>query len=373
MWPFKDKPAQRDITPEMLWGTNSIFSTANATQHGTVAACVRVISQTISTMKWTGLEGMGQRQDIFLTILARSILLSGVAYVVSYNDTIYAVNKTHMNKFWDGEKYVYRMSTVNSEIIDFTEADCAEIFYETNDGITGLSPMTLATSLFNIAGQQEAVAESFPANAAQPGMAIIYPTPLPKPQATEHKTAINTTSTGVSNAGKTLHLFAMQAGQPPTIQALPQTALKDSQLLESRQFSAQQIAAIYGVPLHLINQGPATGDIETQNANYITYCIRPLVEKNEWALCQFYQVEPEACIDDLLRGNTLSRYQSYAIAKQWGWMSVDDIRIAEGDATIGTPEATSYGVPANIAGNQNGIGGTLPENNANQNAKGDGQ
>ena len=34
-------------------------------------------------------------------------------------------------------------------------------------------------------------------------------------------------------------------------------------------------------------------------------------------------------IDSLLRGDTKSRFESYATARQWGWLSVNDIRDLE--------------------------------------------
>jgi hypothetical protein len=41
------------------------------------------------------------------------------------------------------------------------------------------------------------------------------------------------------------------------------------------------------------------------------------------------QYYAEHLLDGLLRGDILSRYQAYAVGRQWGWMSINDIRQLE--------------------------------------------
>ncbi|MCP4033948.1 MAG: phage portal protein, partial [Herbaspirillum sp.] len=51
-------------------------------------------------------------------------------------------------------------------------------------------------------------------------------------------------------------------------------------------------------------------------------------------------------LDALLRGDTKSRYEGYAIARQWGWMSINDVRRYENmDEVEGGDQ---YMVPLNM-------------------------
>lgn len=49
----------------------------------------------------------------------------------------------------------------------------------------------------------------------------------------------------------------------------------------------------------------------------------------------------------LLKGDRLTRYQAYALARQWGWSSANDIRRAENQNPI--PNGDIYVQPLNMA------------------------
>jgi hypothetical protein len=40
-----------------------------------------------------------------------------------------------------------------------------------------------------------------------------------------------------------------------------------------------------------------------------------------------------------MRGDILSRYRAYAIGRQWGWLSADDVRETENRTSSGRPRA----------------------------------
>jgi hypothetical protein len=51
-------------------------------------------------------------------------------------------------------------------------------------------------------------------------------------------------------------------------------------------------------------------------------------------------------VNALVRGDMLSRFQAYAIARQWGWMSVNDVLSLEDTETI--PNGDRYLEPMNM-------------------------
>ncbi len=50
----------------------------------------------------------------------------------------------------------------------------------------------------------------------------------------------------------------------------------------------------------------------------------------------------------LLRGDTQSRYQAYATARQWGWMNVDEIRALENMNPLPEGKGKVYLQPMNM-------------------------
>ena len=320
---------------------------------GVVAACTRVIVDTVATIQWTGLT-LTVPQDVFLGVLVRSMLGHGVGYVVNVGGTLHAVPKSRVSKVLTAGAYVFTVTDATGTAYQFSPPDIIEIFNATEDGVTPLSPIASATSSFNVASASEKLAESYPANASTPGLAITYANTLSPASRKALREGLDAIHAGAVNAGKTLILDS-----GGTMSPIPVANLRDAQLIESRKFSAEQIASIYGVPLHLINLSAPSGDVETQNANFIRFTIRPLVEKIERAL-GVCGVVVDGDLESLERGNTQSRYAAYSIAAQFGFMSINEIRAAEGLPPSPDPAGNRIGLPANIAGQVTGtpVGGT---------------
>jgi len=116
----------------------------------------------------------------------------------------------------------------------------------------------------------------------------------------------------------------------------------ESQMLESRKFTQQQIFALFKVPQHLGgNLDRATfSNIEHQNLAYVMHTLRPLAvnfeqklrmtllsdsEKNEYYFKHHF--------NDLLRGDVTARFTAYSQAVQNGILSPNDVRRREDEPT----------------------------------------
>lgn len=111
---------------------------------------------------------------------------------------------------------------------------------------------------------------------------------------------------------------------------------EDAQLIESRNYGVRDVSRIYGIPAHMLGDMSAStnNNIEQQSLEYVVFCLMPWLKRHEEAMERDYlsesdradgyyiQFNPAA----LLRGDTASRYEAYAKARQWGWLSVNDIR-----------------------------------------------
>lgn len=109
----------------------------------------------------------------------------------------------------------------------------------------------------------------------------------------------------------------------------------DAQFIETQRFSVQQIARLYGVPPHLLMDTTSSTSwgtgIEQQTIGFVVYTMRPWLIRMEQRLSRLLP-NPQYvkfAVEGLLRGDTKSRYDSYAVGRNWGWLSVNDIRRLE--------------------------------------------
>jgi HK97 family phage portal protein len=132
----------------------------------------------------------------------------------------------------------------------------------------------------------------------------------------------------------------------------------DAQFLETRKFSVRQIASLFRVPPHKIGdlEGTVThASIEQQSLDFVIDSLRPWCVRIEQAVKRvlFPAYTPddggrpkltpdgergifaEILVDGLARGDMKSRYEAYAIGRQWGWLSSNDILELENRPTIG--------------------------------------
>jgi HK97 family phage portal protein len=112
----------------------------------------------------------------------------------------------------------------------------------------------------------------------------------------------------------------------------------DAQWLETRKYTRSEIAGIYRVPAHMINDlDKATfSNIEQQSLDFSKFCITPWCVRIEEALnrtlftdAERGRFEVKFNLNGLERGDLASRTQAYATARQNGWMTANEIRALE--------------------------------------------
>ncbi|QET79817.1 phage portal protein [Aeromonas veronii] len=113
---------------------------------------------------------------------------------------------------------------------------------------------------------------------------------------------------------------------------------EQSQLLESRKYGAIEICRLYKIPPHMIGEldRATNNNIEHQGLQFVIYTLLPWVKRIEAAMMRDLLLPSERKdlyiefnLSGLLRADQKSRYESYALGRQWGWLSVNDIRRLE--------------------------------------------
>lgn len=137
---------------------------------------------------------------------------------------------------------------------------------------------------------------------------------------------------GSSNAKR---VAMLQEGM--TFKALSMTNV-DAELIPALKLTTLDIARIYKVPPHMIGElDKATfSNIEHQAIQFVIYTLLPWIKRHEQAMMRDLLLPSERDeyyiefnVSGLLRGDQASRYAAYAVARQWGWLSVNDIRRLE--------------------------------------------
>ncbi|VEI25163.1 phage portal protein [Bordetella bronchiseptica] len=112
----------------------------------------------------------------------------------------------------------------------------------------------------------------------------------------------------------------------------------DIELIAALNLSAAEIARIYKVPLPMVGsmEGATYNNVENLQIQFVVYCLMPWIRRHEQAMQRDLlgvTERPEFFIEfnvgGLLRGNITARYAAYAVGRQWGWLSINDIRRLE--------------------------------------------
>lgn len=129
---------------------------------------------------------------------------------------------------------------------------------------------------------------------------------------------------------------------------------EQAQFLETRKELWLDLTRLWRVPPHkvgILDRATFT-NIEHQGLEFVTDTLRPLLELIEASIWKhLLGADPslrfEFNVAGLLRGDIETRFKAYATARQWGWMSVNEIRRLEGENGIGV-EGERYIEPLNM-------------------------
>ena len=116
-------------------------------------------------------------------------------------------------------------------------------------------------------------------------------------------------------------------------------APEDAQFLETRKLTRSEIASIFNVPAHMINdlEKATFSNISEQAIQFVRHTIMPWIKNWEEEINRrvFTRAERMAGyyvkfnLAGLLRGTPKERAEFYRIAIQDGWMSRNEVRVLE--------------------------------------------
>jgi HK97 family phage portal protein len=200
-----------------------------------------------------------------------------------------------------------------------------------SDGLTGQSPIQIASEAAagGIAAQD--YANRFWANDSKPGSGYLeHPGKMSAEAAErlrkswqENHSGANRHKVAVLEEGLKYHEVGVSN--------------KDAQFLEFRKFNRAQVAALFRVPAHKIGEtekAATFASVEQFALMYVTDCIWPRVCRWEQAIARDLIIAPslyfvEFVLEALERGDIKTRYEAYASAITNGWMTRNEVRRRE--------------------------------------------
>ena len=359
----RDKPQNAVSTaPTFLFGPSGAgksVSVQSAIQVSAVYACVRVIAETVASLPLhvfkvtdSGSEKAAEHtlyrllhdepnREMTSFVLRETMLTHLLLWGNSYSqiirtgrnqiDSLYPLLPDHMEVDRDSKgKLTYTYTTSEGKIYRLSPEEVLHIPGLGFDGVVGYSPIALEKNAIGLGLAAEEYGSKFFSNGARPSGILTHPNTVKNPKTLRE--SWNAAYGGSTNSGR---VAILEEGMKFETISMPNN---EAQFLETRKFQVSEICRIYRVPPHLVGdlEHATFSNIEHQSISFAVHTIRPWLVRIEQSINRaLFSDKEKGCyytqfnIDGLMRGAYKERMEGYAIARQNGWMSANDIRLLE--------------------------------------------
>ena len=352
----------RDLSYQQIWGSGLDVSTlqtwagtsvsvTNATQIGAVYACTRLLSDTISSLPvdtfirrdgnrlpfrprpaWVyEPEGPGtSRMDYYKQIVVSMLLSHGavVQVIRGGSGDVVALQPIDPTRVIVRRNPATRMREFVIDGKDVLTAD--QVLYITEmrkpGNLMGTSRIEEVKNTLGLSKALDEFASRYFSNGANAGGIIEFPGNLTQEQARDvvesfvagHKGLRKSHKPGVLSGGAKFTKVGSDAEQ--------------AQMLESRQFSVEEIARVFRTPPSMIGLNTpgamSYASVEHNAIQFVRYSLTPMIAAIEEAHNRLLPTEAflRVNMDGLLRGDSATQAQVFSTAMQAGYMSVNDVR-----------------------------------------------
>lgn len=358
--------------------TGQHVSIDSALQLSTVWACVKLISETISTLPlrvYKKRDGGGRDvakehplYDLlcvspnaemtpgrFMLLVVASIIIRGNAIVEKQKiaGRIVALNPLLPQDVTirrENGRLVYDVLDGKGGKRTLKADDVMHIRGFGIDGMCGLQPVMQAREIIGAAtAANEASSKIF----AQ-GMQVSGVLSSDNKLTAEQREQIRDNLTKFSASNNSGKLMVLEAGlKYQGISMDPESA----QMLQTRAFNVEEICRFLGVPPfmvgHMDKASSWASSVEAQNLHFLTSCLRPILDNIEQEIircliprAEWGQIYAEFSVEGLLRADSAGRAAYYNILLQNGVYNRNEVRAKENEPPI--PGGDIYTVQVNL-------------------------
>jgi len=327
-----------------------------------VWCAVRSISETIGTLPLITYEQKGRKKERakkhpvydllhiqpnpemtasqYRTALQAHLLTWGNHYSqieTSYGGTplaLWPLDPSRMKVTRPQKEIIYQYSPLNGEIIDFPSREILHITGLGFNGLMGYSVIQHHRDSIGLAMAGEIFQSRLFKNNATPSgtLSTEFTGDISDEKIKKLLTDWYEAQGGLDNIGKVAFLTHGLKFQPI---GMP---LKDVEFLGLRRFQIEEICRIFNISPHFLQDWERStfSNVEQDSINHVIYCLRPWMVFTEQAMMvkllskeERRTVSIEHLVEGLLRGDTLSRYNSYQSGINSGWMTRNEAREKE--------------------------------------------
>jgi len=330
-----------------------------------VYACVRLISDTISTLPydqfvrrdgqrfpyrpkdtWVERPSTEMPRTTFWKQVIVSLLLDGNAFIQVVRSGNEIVDLIPINPM---QVRVERRNGTKVFIVNGTMVmDTAQVLHVTEmmlpGEVRGVSRIKQAKEALGLGLALEEYAAQFFGNGAFAGGVLEFPDKLTPEQRKEIRETWNAQHQGAKRAHRVGMLWGGGKFNPMTVNPA------ESQLVDQRRFAIEEVARIFRVPPFMLgvseNAAMAFASIEQQQLFFRQHTIQPYVEMLEdhfQALLENPNTFIKFNMSSIVRADLSSRYAAYNVALLAGFMSVNDVRALEDQGPVDAGD--QYRVP----------------------------
>lgn len=365
------------------WGetTNSGVSVNESKAMTTTAvyACVRIIAETVAGLPFDVFERLTPRgrnravdnpiyrllhdepNDMMTSFIFRETIQShallwgnGYAAIGRLGDgTPYELLPLDPSKVKVGRVNGKKTYLITSNGVDYPASD-ADILHIPGlgfDGLAGYSVIQLLRQAIGLTLAAEEFGARFFGNGTATGVVLETDKTMSDTAYNRLRESWNEMHKGVSKSHRPAIL---EEGLKASRITIPP---EDAQFLETRKFQVQEIARAFRVPPHMLAdlERATFSNIEQQSLDFEKHTIRRwlVVWEQEVNRKLFNQSDrtryyAEHNVNGLLRGDIKSRFDAYAVGRNWGWLSANDVRELENQNPLPDSSGDIYLTPSNM-------------------------
>ena len=317
-------------------------SETTAMNYSAVYACVRIISETIASLPLNVYKRLdiGKRKATehplykvlhlkpnddmtsftWRELMATQLNLNGNSYNYKLRDG-YGIIRGFMpllaNRMevtiGDNDEVKYNYEFKDGIKRQVPKEDILHIPGLSFNGIVGRSPISMAREAIGLGMALEEFGSRFFSNSTNIGGVAQHPGKLTKQGYENLRSSINEVYQGL---GKSHSLLLLEEGMKYEKITIPPN---DAQFIESRRFQLEEIARIFRIPKHLLQDlmNASFSNIEHQSIDFVVHTIRPWLVRIEQAINadgEIFSDKDYFCefvVDGLLRGDTSARSEYY--------------------------------------------------------------
>lgn len=347
-------------------GSGQTVTPDTALRHSDVYACVRVLSDTAASLPLhiyrRGPEGRERVSDTltarlldrpsptmtqatFTAAVIANLNLWGNAFVAKFRDPnrpvqqLGIIHPSRVQVSVEAGEPVFRVapsSTNGGAAGVYSRREILHVKGLTTDGVVGLSPLTQAAEAIGLGQAMQGYASRFFSQSAHPSGVLEHPGRLTPEAAERLRKDWEAKFRGVENSSR---VAILEDGLSWRAISIP---MHDAEFLAQRRYSATEIARVFRVPPYMIGadsggNSMTYSNVEQELSAFLIHSVRPWLVAIEQAMRADDDLFPEGAedypefvIDAVLRADTKTRAEVYAIATGGAaWLRPSEVRERE--------------------------------------------